>query len=141
MSAQSQAHPSPHRCTWQHQCDRNGQITFSTLGALCLGRDYYCHRFNGLAWTSTHSANGACTLAQLSEVQPGSSRLLIDRWRQLPSRHAGSLRPNSEQPIMWGETGPFIIQLDTCPATQRRFKNHSLHPQTEMMLIRLDWKK
>lgn len=41
----------------KEQCDRNGQITFSTRGTLCLGGDYYCHSFNGLAWTSTGSAN------------------------------------------------------------------------------------
>lgn len=52
------AHPSPHWCAWQHRCDRISQITFSTLGTLCLGGDYYCHSFNGLAWTSAGSANG-----------------------------------------------------------------------------------
>lgn len=42
---------------------------------------------------------------------------------------------------MWGETGSFIIQLDTYPATQRRLESRSQHPETEMMLIRLDWEK
>lgn len=58
-ASRGQAHPSPRRCAWQHQRDRNGQITFSTLGTLCLGGDYYCHSFNGLAWTSAVPANGA----------------------------------------------------------------------------------
>lgn len=42
---------------------------------------------------------------------------------------------------MWGKTGSFIIQLDTCPATQKRLESLDQHPQTEMMLIRLDWEK
>ena len=46
---------------------------------------------------------------------------------------------------MWGEAGTFIIQLDTCPATQREREESREAPQiripkTEMMLIRLDWR-
>lgn len=74
------AHPSPQRCTWQHQCDRNGQITFSTLGTLCLGGDYYCHSFNGLAWTNAVTANGIQRLYICIAIKGSAWQQQVSDW-------------------------------------------------------------